>query len=102
MKIVPIGLKAANEYVTAQHRHHKPVRGCKFCVSVENESGECCGVAICGRPISRYFTVLTSAATRTNNQRKGFAEMQSLLLCPAAKANAPHSRPNLRSGKDTA
>ena len=48
MKIVPIGMKAANEYVAAHHRHHKPVRGCKFCVSVENENGECCGVAICG------------------------------------------------------
>ena len=55
MKIVPIGMKAANEYVAAHHRHHKPVRGCKFCVSVENENGECCGVAICGRPVSRYL-----------------------------------------------
>lgn len=55
MKIVPIGMKAANEYVAAHHRHHKPVRGCKFCVSVENEDGECCGVAICGRPVSRYL-----------------------------------------------
>lgn len=55
MRIVPIGLKAANEYVAAHHRHHKPVRGCKFCVSVENDGGECCGVAICGRPISRYL-----------------------------------------------
>ena len=55
MKIVPIGLKAANKYVAAYHRHHKPVRGCKFCVSVEDDSGVCCGVAICGRPISRYL-----------------------------------------------
>ncbi len=55
MKIVPIGMKAANEYVAAHHRHHKPVRGCKFCISVENEDGECCGVAICGKPVSRYL-----------------------------------------------
>lgn len=55
MIIVPIGMKAANEYIAAHHRHHKPVRGCKFCVSVENENGECCGVAICGRPVSRYL-----------------------------------------------
>ncbi len=41
MKIVPIGMKAANEYVAAHHRHHKPVRGCKFCVSVEDENGKC-------------------------------------------------------------
>ncbi len=55
MKIVPIGMKAANEYVAAHHRHHKPVRGCKFSVSVEDENGKCCGVAICGRPVSRYL-----------------------------------------------
>ena len=64
MKIVPIGMKAANEYVAAHHRHHKPVHGCKFCVSVENEKGECCGVAICGRPVSRYL----DNATRTLRQ----------------------------------
>ena len=55
MKIVPIGLRAANEFITAHHRHHKAMRGCKFCVAVENEDGECCGVAICGRPVSRYL-----------------------------------------------
>lgn len=55
MKIVPIGMKATNEFVARYHRHHKPVRGCKFCVSVEDENGRCCGVAICGRPVSRYL-----------------------------------------------
>lgn len=34
MKIIPLTLKSANEYVAAYHRHHKPVRGCKFYVSV--------------------------------------------------------------------
>ena len=38
MKIVPIGMKAANEFVARYHRHHNPVRGCKFCVSVEDEN----------------------------------------------------------------
>lgn len=72
MKIVPIGLKAANDYVAIHHRHHKPVRGCKFCVSVENDSGECCGVAICGRPISRYLdngTTLEITRVCTNGAR---------------------------------
>lgn len=55
MKIVPIGMKATNEFVARYHRHHKPVRGFKFCVSVEDENGRCCGVAICGRPVSRYL-----------------------------------------------
>ena len=55
MKIVPIGIKAANEFVARYHRHHKPVCSCKFCVSVEDENGRCCGVASCGRPVSRYL-----------------------------------------------
>lgn len=52
--IKPISLKQANEYVEKHHRHHKAVRGCKFCISlVEND--EIIGVAICGRPVSRYY-----------------------------------------------
>ena len=59
MTIVPIGLKAANEYVSAYHRHQKPIRGCKFCVSVEDEDGGCCGVAICGRPFNYFVNNFT-------------------------------------------
>lgn len=52
--IVPITLKQANEYVTAYHRHHKNVRGCKFCIALKADK-EIVGVAICGRPVSRYY-----------------------------------------------
>lgn len=52
--IVPISLKQANEYVTQHHRHHKAVRGCKFCIGLEIE-GQIVGVAICGRPVSRHY-----------------------------------------------
>lgn len=52
MEIVPITLKAANEYVARYHRHHKPTVGCKFSIGCE-ESGQLVGVAICGRPVSR-------------------------------------------------
>lgn len=53
--IIPISLKIANEYVTAYHRHHKAVRGCKFCIALADENNEIVGVAICGRPVSRYL-----------------------------------------------
>ena len=53
--IIPISLKTANEYVTAYHRHHKAVRGCKFCIALTNENNEIVGVAICGRPVSRHL-----------------------------------------------
>lgn len=54
MKIVPINLKTANEYVAQNHRHHKPVTGCKFCIGVE-DGKQIVGVAICGRPVSRHL-----------------------------------------------
>lgn len=68
MKIVPITLKAANEYVANRHRHHKPVVGCKFCIGVE-DNGQLVGVAICGRPVSRHLDdgkIWTGARKRDN------------------------------------
>ena len=54
MKITPCSLKYANEFVTDYHRHHKAVMGCKFCIALQGENGTV-GVAICGRPVSRYL-----------------------------------------------
>ena len=54
MKIIPITLKAANEYVAQNHRHHKPVVVCKFCIGCK-EGEQLVGVAICGRPVSRHL-----------------------------------------------
>lgn len=53
-KIIPLSLKQANEYVTQHHRHHKTVRGCKFCIGLQTEN-QIVGVAICGRPVSRHY-----------------------------------------------
>lgn len=56
MKIIPITLKTANEYVMAHHRHHKATVGCKFAIGLlNNDDNQLCGVAICGRPVSRYL-----------------------------------------------
>lgn len=54
LEIRPIGLKTANSFVEKYHRHHKATAGHKFSICV------CCGetivgVAICGRPVSRYM-----------------------------------------------
>lgn len=54
MEIIPCTLKYANEFVTNYHRHHKTVRGCKFCIALKCENGTV-GVAICGRPVSRHL-----------------------------------------------
>ena len=54
-EIIPISLKQANEYVTAYHRHHNAVRGCKFCIGLIDKNKNIIGVAICGRPVSRHY-----------------------------------------------
>ena len=54
MRVIPCSLKYANEFVTVYHRHHKAVRGCKFCLALKGVNGVV-GVAICGRPISRHL-----------------------------------------------
>ena len=54
MEIVPITFKQACEFINKYHRHHKPTVGCKFCIGVI-EGGMLHGVAVCGRPVSRYL-----------------------------------------------
>ena len=54
LELVPITLKEANAFVARYHRHHKPVVGHKFSVAASYE-GEIVGVAIVGRPVSRYL-----------------------------------------------
>lgn len=55
LTVVPIDFKTANAYVRRLHRHHQPVRGCKFCLAVADESGTVRGVALVGRPVARLL-----------------------------------------------
>ncbi|MFR1050288.1 MAG: XF1762 family protein [Lachnospirales bacterium] len=58
LDICPITLKEANEYVLEHHRHHKPVVGHKFSIACTDDAGggeKVVGVAIVGRPVSRYL-----------------------------------------------
>lgn len=54
LKLVPVSLKEANTFVAEYHRHHKPVTGHKFSLGCTQE-GQLVGVAIVGRPVSRYL-----------------------------------------------
>ena len=54
LRLKPISLRDANEYVRKYHRHHKPVAGYKFSIGCEAD-GELVGVIIAGRPVSRYL-----------------------------------------------
>lgn len=54
LTLIPISLSEANAFVTTWHRHHKPVVGHKFSIGCE-AGGRLVGVAIVGRPVSRYL-----------------------------------------------
>jgi len=54
LELAPVSLKQANAYVKERHRHHGPVTGHKFSLGAKS-GGTLVGVAIIGRPVSRYL-----------------------------------------------
>ena len=54
LQIKPVSLKEANEYICMYHRHHSKVQGHKFSIGCF-DNGRLCGVAVCGRPVSRHL-----------------------------------------------
>ena len=84
IKLIPITLKQANEFVLSHHRHHSKVQGCKFCVGVVDERNKIRGVAIVGRPVSRYLdNGLTAEVTRLCTD--GFSNACSFLYGACAR-----------------
>jgi len=73
MKIKPISLAEANRYVIENHRHHTKAQAHKFSICVMDDE-RICGVAIIGRPVSRYLD---------NGQT-----LEVLRLCTDGTANA--------------
>lgn len=64
LRHIRIGLDEANAFVTAHHRHHKPVVGHLFSLGA-SVGDEIVGVAIVGRPVSRFRDDgLTAEVTR--------------------------------------
>lgn len=98
MKIRPITLAKANELVKALHRHHKPVQGHRFSLSLW-DNDRLVGVAVVGRPVSRELdpekiaevtrlytdgtknacSMLYSACARTCREM-GFEKIQTYIL----------------------
>ena len=54
LSLIPVSLSEANAFVAQHHRHHKPVAGHKFSLGCM-ANGRLVGVAIVGRPVSRYL-----------------------------------------------
>lgn len=84
LKLVPLTLKQANEYVAAHHRHHKPVVGHKFSIGAERD-GEMCGAVIVGRPVARMVDHKTICEV-TRLVTDGSKNTCSLLYSAAARA----------------
>jgi hypothetical protein len=61
LRIVPVNLDEANDFVRRLHRHNKALPGAKFSIGVKDEEGVLRGVAIIGRPtspkIDQRFTI---------------------------------------------
>ena len=55
MKIVPITLKTAKEFIDEHHRHTKAPVGWKFGAGLADSDGNLIGVAIAGRPVARML-----------------------------------------------
>lgn len=53
--IIPITLREANEFIVRRYRHLGKTAGCKFALGLADEKRELIGVAVCGRPVSRYY-----------------------------------------------
>jgi hypothetical protein len=50
LRIVPVSLEDANDFVRRLHRHNKPLPGAKFSIGVADADGALRGVAIVGNP----------------------------------------------------
>lgn len=84
MTVVPLTLKCANDFVIQNHRHHGKVQGCKFCIGAVDEKGKLRGVAITGRPVSRYLDDGTTAEI-TRLCTDGFKNACSFLYAACAR-----------------
>lgn len=55
MKLIPITLRAAREFIERHYRHNKPPIGWKFGVGLIGDDGQLVGVGTAGRPVARHF-----------------------------------------------
>lgn len=53
LRVIPVELNFANDFVARLHRHHQPVVGHKFSIAVSDQDGLVRGVAVVGRPSAR-------------------------------------------------
>lgn len=84
LQIKPIDFATAKEFVKENHRHNRPPAGHKFSIACY-DGDRLCGVAIVGRPVSRYLDDgLTLEVNRCCTD--GTKNACSMLYCSAWRA----------------
>jgi hypothetical protein len=88
MTLKPLSLRAANEYIIANHRHHGKVQGHKFSIGLEDKGGGVLlGCAVVGRPVARNLDDgYTAEVTRlcTDGTRNACSKLYSACARAAA------------------
>jgi hypothetical protein len=87
MKVRPCTLKQANDLVAAIHRHHKPVVGHRFSLSLY-DGERLVAVAICGRPVARKtdaYNVLEILRCASDGTKNAISQLYGA-ICRAADA----------------
>lgn len=84
MRVIPLELKQANEFIEKHHRHHKKVQGHRFSIGVIDEAGELHGCAVVGRPTSGLDPSRLLEITRLCSD--GTPNVCSMLYSAAARA----------------
>lgn len=85
LTVVPTTLKLANAVIDAWHRHHKPARGCRFCLAAVDETGQLHGVLIASRPVARLSGDPQHVAEVVRLATNGTKNACSLLYGAAAR-----------------
>lgn len=84
MRIRPLELREANEFILAKHRHHGRVQGHRFSIGAYDDSGVLVGCAVCGRPTSGLDPKRILEVTRLCSDGK--KNVCSMLYSAAARA----------------
>ena len=79
MKIIPLTLAEANDFIEQHHRHHKRVQGHRFSIGLEDGDG-LMGVCVVGRPVARntdWKTVAEVTRLCTNGGKNACSKLYS-------------------------
>jgi hypothetical protein len=85
LRVVPVSLPTAQQFVTEHHRHHRAPRAHKFSIGVA-EDELLVGVIVVGRPVSRVIAAEGGTLEVLRSATDGTRNANSMLYAAARKA----------------